>query len=236
MATNSGAGPSHGYQDVSEHLNARDPQNVNRSEVNDELRQLSLKDMVFSWTKDNMDISMAFKEIVANDPNRHKELLNAVNKTFEETSESIGPEEFQSMLGNLSFLKNKKNVANLYATLQSQFNNRMGSSFKRIIDDENVCELFTEKNGLNIEEQKKYSVDDERSDLENTLRSLSSKIEGLEESNEVYFNLSKFNKERSKLLILRVTNLLEECEVNYAGNVKQSEVIRKEIVSMLKED
>lgn len=58
------------------------------------------------------------------------------------------------MLGDLSFLKNKKNVANLYATLQSQFNDRMGSSFEKITESENLWELFNENNELNQEEQK----------------------------------------------------------------------------------
>lgn len=62
--------------------------------------------------------------------------------------------EFQSILGDLSFLKNKKNVANLYATLQSQFNSNMGKSFEKILVDENVSKVFTENTILGEKEEK----------------------------------------------------------------------------------
>lgn len=38
---------------------------------------------------DNMDISIAFKEIVSQSPPRYTELVEAVKKTFEEISEII---------------------------------------------------------------------------------------------------------------------------------------------------
>lgn len=66
-----------------------EPQIVSQPMVNDELQEITVKDMISSWVKDNMNISMAFKEIVANDPERHKQLFDAVHKTFEETNESI---------------------------------------------------------------------------------------------------------------------------------------------------
>jgi len=59
------------------------------------------------------------------------------------------------MLGDLSFLKNKKNVENLYSTLKSQFNTHMSTNFEKVIVDENVSELFTEKTVLS-ENEKKY--------------------------------------------------------------------------------
>jgi len=62
--------------------------------------------------------------------------------------------EFQNILGDLSFLKNKKNVANLYATLQSQFNSNMGKSFEKILVDENVSKVFTENTVLGENKQK----------------------------------------------------------------------------------
>lgn len=37
----------------------------------------------------NMDISSAFRDIVTKDPPRYTELCEAVNKTFEEISDSI---------------------------------------------------------------------------------------------------------------------------------------------------
>jgi len=63
-------------------------QNGHQSLVNDEVKKF-VSDSMPPWTKD-VNISMAIKEIVANDPNREKELLEAVNNTFEETSKSVG--------------------------------------------------------------------------------------------------------------------------------------------------
>lgn len=58
-------------------------------------------------------------------------------------------------MGDLSFLKNKKNVTNLFVTLKTQFNNHMSKYFERITEEENLTELFTQKNSLN-EEVAKY--------------------------------------------------------------------------------
>jgi len=52
-------------------------------------------------------------------------------------------------------MKNKKNVANLYTTLQSQFNSNMGKSFEKILKDENVSKVFTENTVLD-ENKERY--------------------------------------------------------------------------------
>lgn len=62
---------------------------------------------------------------------------------------------------------------------------------------------------------------------------LDNKIFELEKTNEVLLNQAKFNRKRHKHLNSRITKLMEKCEVAYVGNLEQSEVIRKEISSML---
>jgi len=64
-----------------------DSQIAYKMSVDDELKK-SVKDLIPSWAED-INITMAFNELVTSDPTRHKELLEAVNKTFEETSNSI---------------------------------------------------------------------------------------------------------------------------------------------------
>jgi len=68
--------------------------------------------------------------------------------------------------------------------------------------------------------------------MESSLIKLSSKIITLEETNDVFFNQTKFNKQRHSHITERVSKLLEKCEVSYAGNVEQSEVIRQEFSAM----
>lgn len=58
-----------------------------QSLITDEMQKF-VRDSIPAWTKD-VNMSMAIKEIVANDPCREKELLEAVNNTFEETSKSV---------------------------------------------------------------------------------------------------------------------------------------------------
>lgn len=58
-------------------------------------------------------------------------------------------------MGDISFLKSKKNATNLLSTLKTQLYNNMSNNFERIIEEENLCELFEEKSSLN-EETAKY--------------------------------------------------------------------------------
>jgi hypothetical protein len=58
-------------------------------------------------------------------------------------------------LGDISFLRSKKNATNLLSTLKTQLYNNMSNNFERIVEDENLCELFEEKSSLN-EEIAKY--------------------------------------------------------------------------------
>lgn len=67
----------------------------------------------------------------------------------------FSPEEFENILGNLSFLKNKNNLTNLMCTLKTQLSSHMTKHFDQIIIDENLSELFTKKNAL-TEEDAKY--------------------------------------------------------------------------------
>jgi len=60
-------------------------------------------------------------------------------------------------MGNISFLKSKRNVTNLLTTLKSQISNLMSKHFEQIIEEENLSELFTKKNSLN-EEEAKYII------------------------------------------------------------------------------
>lgn len=60
-------------------------------------------------------------------------------------------------MGDISFLKSKRNVTNLLSTLKTQIRNLMSKHFEQIIEEENLSELFTEKNELN-EEEAKYIV------------------------------------------------------------------------------
>lgn len=64
-------------------------------------------------------------------------------------------EELKKILGDISFLKSKRNVANLFSTLKTQLNYHMSETFKQIIEEENLSELFTNKNTL-LEEDAKY--------------------------------------------------------------------------------
>lgn len=57
------------------------------------------------------------------------------------------------MLINVSFLKKRTNITNLLSTLKTSLNNHMSKSFERIIVDENVKELFANKNVLDKEEE-----------------------------------------------------------------------------------
>jgi len=63
-------------------------QNEYQSLINNDMQKF-VNDSMPSWTKD-VNISMAIKEIVSNNPSREKELFEIVNKTFEETSKSVG--------------------------------------------------------------------------------------------------------------------------------------------------
>jgi len=71
--------------------------------------------------------------------------------------------------------------------------------------------------------------------MEQSLVKLNSKIIQLEETNDVFFNRTKFNKQRHDQISERLVNLLDKCEVTYAGNVEQTEAIRKEVFTILQE-
>lgn len=60
-------------------------------------------------------------------------------------------------MGDISFLKSKRNVTNLLTTLKTQINSLMSKHFEQIIEEENLSELFTKKNSLN-EEEAKYII------------------------------------------------------------------------------
>jgi len=60
-------------------------------------------------------------------------------------------------MGDISFLKSKRNVTNLMSTLKTQIRNLMSKHFEQIIEEENLSELFTKKNALN-EEEAKYII------------------------------------------------------------------------------
>jgi len=60
-------------------------------------------------------------------------------------------------MGDISFLKSKRNVTNLLSTLKTQIRNLMSKHFEQIIEEENLSELFTKINALN-EEEAKYII------------------------------------------------------------------------------
>ncbi|XP_003244254.1 uncharacterized protein LOC100575854 [Acyrthosiphon pisum] len=187
---------------------------------------------------DHMNISVAFKEIVSKDPPRYTKFLEAINKTFEEISDCIGPEEFKNIMGDISFLKSKRNVTNLLSTLKTQIRNLMSKHFEQIIEEENLSELFTKKNALNEEEAKKYYINNESMEiieLEETIRNLDVQISDLEETNEVLFNQGKFNKQRFDQVSERITMLIEECETKYDNILQQIDLIRKDFTNILKD-
>lgn len=68
--------------------------------------------------------------------------------------------------------------------------------------------------------------------MESSLIKLSGKITALEETNDVFFNQTKFNKQRHSRMSERISKLLEKCEVSYAGDVEQADVIRQELSAM----
>ncbi|XP_060870370.1 uncharacterized protein LOC132944865 [Metopolophium dirhodum] len=187
---------------------------------------------------DHMNISVAFKEIVSKDPPRYTKFLEAINKTFEEISDCIGPEEFKNIMGDISFLKSKRNVTNLLSTLKTQIRNLMSKHFEQIIEEENLSELFTKKNALNEEEAKKYYINNESMEiieLEETIRKLDVQISDLEETNEVLFNQGKFNKQRFDQVSERITILIEECETKYNNILQQIDLMRKDFTNILKD-
>ncbi|CAI6350186.1 unnamed protein product [Macrosiphum euphorbiae] len=187
---------------------------------------------------DLMNISVAFKEIVSKDPPRYTKFLEAINKTFEEISDCIGPEEFKNIMGDISFLKSKRNVTNLLSTLKTQIRNLMSKHFEQIIEEENLSELFTKKNALNEEEAKKYYINNESMEiieLEETIRKLDVQISDLEETNEVLFNQGKFNKQRFDQVSERITMLIEECETKYVNILQQIDLIRNDFTNILKD-
>ncbi|XP_025195150.1 uncharacterized protein LOC112594546 [Melanaphis sacchari] len=195
-------------------------------------------DSNFHPLSDHMNISVAFKEIVSKDPPRYTKFLEAINKTFEEISDCIGPEEFKNIMGDISFLKSKRNVTNLLTTLKTQINNLMSKHFEQIIEEENLSELFTKKNSLNEEEAKKYYIDNDSMEiieLEESLHQLDVQIMGLEETNEVLFNQATFNKQRFDQLSERITALIDECQTKYTECVRQTELIRKDFPNILKD-
>lgn len=67
----------------------------------------------------------------------------------------FSPEEFKNILGDISFLRNKKNATNLLSTLKTQLYDHMSKNFETIKEDENLCELFDEKSSLD-EKTAKY--------------------------------------------------------------------------------
>lgn len=167
-------------------------------------------------------------------------------------------DEFKNIIGDISFLKRKKNLTNLFSTLKTQINTDMIKLFELIIEDENLSELFGEKTVLNIEETeyecntfillcsifnyyiitfRKYVVDNdsmELIELEESLRKLDIKIAELEETNEVLFNQGKFNQQRYNQLSDRITKLLNECQTKYINDVEQTEAQREEFISVMK--
>lgn len=187
---------------------------------------------------DHMNISVAFKEIVSKDPPRYIKFIEAVNKTFEEISDCVGPEEFKNIMGDISFLKSKRNVTNLLTTLKTQINSLMSKHFEQIIEEENLSELFTKKNSLNEEEAKKYYIDHDSMEiieLEESLHQLELQIMGLEETNEVLFNQGKFNKQRFDQLSERITMLIDECQTKYTDCIQQTDLIREDFTNILKD-
>lgn len=164
-------------------------------------------------------------------------------------------------MGDISFLKRKKNLTNLFTTLKTQINKDMVKYFELIIEDENLSKLFAEKDVLNREETKyvcnknfsfikfydlnnyiitfrKYVIDNDSIELiklEESLRKLNVQIAELEETNEILFNQGKFNKQRYDQLSDRITKLLNDCQIKYTNSLEQTEVIRKEFLSMLRD-
>ncbi|XP_015370525.1 PREDICTED: uncharacterized protein LOC107166392 [Diuraphis noxia] len=185
---------------------------------------------------DHMNISVAFKEIVSKDPPRYTKFLEAINKTFEEISDCVGPEEFKNIMGDISFLKSKRNVSNLLSTLKTQISNLMSKHFEQIIEEENLSELFAKKNTLKEEEARKYYINNDAMEileLEETLRKLDVKIAGLEETNEVLFNQGKFNKQRFDQVSERITILIDECQTKYNSILQQIDLIKKDFANIL---
>lgn len=85
---------------------------------------------------------------------------------------------------------------------------------------------------------RKYVIDNdsiELIELEESLRKLDIQITELEETNEVLFNQGKFNQQRYDQLSDRITKLLNDCQTKYTNGVEQTEVIREEFISMLKD-
>lgn len=188
---------------------------------------------------DHMNISVAFKEIVSKDPPRYTKFLEAINKTFEDISDCVGPEEFKNIMGDISFLKSKRNVTNLLSTLKTQISNLMSRHFEQIIEEENLSELFTKKIALNEEEAKKYYINNESMEiieLEETLRKLDVQIADLEETNEILFNQANFNEQRFDQVSERIEMLKDECWTKYTSMNEQIESIRKDFVIILKDN
>ncbi|VVC37830.1 Hypothetical protein CINCED_3A011903 [Cinara cedri] len=183
----------------------------------------------------DMDISMAFKKIALKHPIRYTELCDVVNKTFEDINDSISFEEFKTTLKDLSFLKNRKNATNLLNALKTQLNYLMNYHFQEIIKEENVYELFTEKNELDEEEANKYLVDNDSLELiglEESLSKLDVEINELEKNNEILFNQGIFNKQRINKLEERISKLINESETKYKDCEQQTAVIQKEFSNM----
>lgn len=64
----------------------------------------------------------------------------------------LSHEEFKNILGDISFLRSKKNSMNLFSTLKSSAQSYMSRQFDEIMEEENLSELFAKKNSLTPEE------------------------------------------------------------------------------------
>ncbi|XP_050422859.1 uncharacterized protein LOC126834748 [Adelges cooleyi] len=185
---------------------------------------------------ENMNISVAFKEITLKDPPRFTKLRDAVNNTFGDIVNSVSLEEFKQLLGDISFLKNKQNMTRLFSTLKTNIHSTMSQQFDVIVQDENVPEIFAKKNELTKEEAEKYIIDDDSlkiMELEESLVKLNRQIAELEESNDILFNQEKFNKQRYNQLLERLDKLLDSCKTQYADSNEQINLIQNEFANLL---
>ncbi|XP_050537779.1 uncharacterized protein LOC126903589 [Daktulosphaira vitifoliae] len=189
-------------------------------------------------TSENMNISVAFKEIVNKNSPKFTELCDVVNNTFDGIVNCVSLEEFKHLLCEISFLKNKNNVTRLFSTLKTNIYSTMNKQFEEITQDENLAELFSNKKSLTEMEAEKYVIDDDSLEiiaLEESLSKLDKKINELEETNEILFNQGKFNKQCYNQLVDRIDNLMKNCETKYGDFEQQTDLIRKEFANLLKD-
>lgn len=73
-------------------------------------------------------------------------------------------------------------------------------------------------------------------ELEETLDKLNIQIAELEETNEILLNKGKFNDQKYDKLFERITNLSNECQTKYNDFQEQRNIIRKEVIDMVKND